>query len=130
MKKVVSFVSMAAIIVVFLGIMASAATYPNAGGLNINGSTAEAYVQIQASHVEAGNLHAMQGRVRVILQDADANISYTGYSYTAYASGFNDTLIHSATRTATIPSGGTAMEQHHFYWVSGGYWGNAYGGTE
>lgn len=124
MKKVLSVISMALVIAVMLWtIGSSAASGPNTGWLDPYNApgTATAHVQHQASYLDNGR-HAMQGRVRVIIQDEEDNISYTSFAYTVMAPNENDNTLRSTTRSCTLYAGDTAFEQHSFYWVSG-YWG-------
>lgn len=68
----------------------------------------------------------MQGRIRIILQDEDDNISYTGYSYTTLATSIYDTTVYSTSKSAIIPSGGLYFIEYAFYWSPGGNWETHY----
>ncbi len=126
MKKVLSIISIVFILAATAGVMmTSAASGPNRGWLlryTPTASQSTGYVENQPAYYEPGYGHAMQGRVRVILQDSDANISYTGYSYTTEATYNTDTTVYQASRVGTVPDGGTSMVQYAFKWSIGGTW--------
>ena len=133
MKKVLCFVSMILVIAVMLGTIASsAASGPNTGWIDrytpsITESTG--HVQCQANYSDAGR-HAQQGRVRVIIEDEEYNVSYTGYSYTTEATNQYDTTVYTASKVATVPAGWHSNAQYAFKWYNINGWTLNYEATE
>ena len=133
MKKVLCVVSMILVIAVMLGTIASsAASGPNRGWIvrytpTVTQSTG--YVENQPAYNDSGK-HAMQSRVRVIIQDEEDNISYTGYSYTTLSTNTTDTTVYQATKVGNVPAGWNSFIQFPFYWNPGGNWQTNYEATE
>ena len=126
MKRIVGFLSLTLIIAVVFGTMlVSAAGSPNTVWKEVNGTSITGYIQHKPSYLD-NNRHAMQGRIRIILQDEDDNISYTGYSYTTLATSIYDTTVYSTSKSAIIPSGGLYFIEYAFYWSPGGNWETHY----
>ena len=131
MKKFASLVSAVIIIAVVVGtIVTSAASGPNTAWLDPSTvpGTVTGHVQHQASYDDEGR-HAMQARIRLIMQDEDVNITYTGYAYTVQAPDITNNTIRSTTKSAYVPSGSLVFEQHSFLWYSSS-WGNSFEETE
>ncbi len=63
----------------------------------------------------------MQSRVRVIIEDSDSNISYSGYSYTVAASSTTDTTVYTAERQC-IAVNNTVYVQYAFRWSPNWNW--------
>ena len=124
MKRVISWISMAAIVMLLMGLTVSAVTPPNKSWLDyeVFPISPIGKIQIQPSHVEEENKHVMQGKVRLLIQLENGNIEYTSYSSTPLATSTSDSTIYQASKGEIILLTSRAYHQGVYYWSPGEYW--------